>query len=298
MDSGPVDALRVSQLDASELDQELVQLTKTQLSQLFKYHKVNFLARFEPEIQAAIKFLLWKFALYDSGATVGQQILGIYYRQPRKVNPGAGITGREKILYAFLVIICPWLKERIATLLSYCGLGHLESEVNWWLHHVETVVKVSTLINLLVFVKRGVYLTLVERVLGLRAQFPHRQGQRQVGYEYMTRELLWHGFSEFLFFLLPLINFQRIKNTVTRWVGVQRSNSQGHVRHRTNADLLSCAVCDQSPVMPREIGCRHVFCYYCVAANFSADPNYTCPQCGHPVVSQTNIQAVKHHINP
>ncbi|GFR66595.1 hypothetical protein ElyMa_003686200 [Elysia marginata] len=34
----PVGALRVSQLDASELDQEVVGITKSQISQLFKYH--------------------------------------------------------------------------------------------------------------------------------------------------------------------------------------------------------------------------------------------------------------------
>ncbi|KAK3771720.1 hypothetical protein RRG08_035775 [Elysia crispata] len=34
----PVGALRVSQLDASELDREVFSLTKSQISQLFKYH--------------------------------------------------------------------------------------------------------------------------------------------------------------------------------------------------------------------------------------------------------------------
>ncbi|KAK0056874.1 peroxisome biogenesis factor 2 [Biomphalaria pfeifferi] len=60
MEPTPVDALRVSQLDTSELDQELVRLTKSHIAQLFKYHTTTFLTRFDPEIQAGIKFLLWK----------------------------------------------------------------------------------------------------------------------------------------------------------------------------------------------------------------------------------------------
>lgn len=197
-----------------------------------------------------------------------------------------------------MVVVCPWLKERVSTLLTYLGLSHLDSQVHWWLHQAETVLKVSALVNIFVFLRKGVYLSLVERLLGLRAQFPQRHGLRQVGYEFMTRELMWHGFSEFLFFLLPLINFQRIKNTFTRWARGQRSGDEGHLQHRTQTDLLSCAVCNECPVLPREVGCRHVFCYYCISANLAADPNFACPQCGHPVVSEDNLQGVKSHINP
>ncbi|GFO34502.1 peroxisome biogenesis factor 2-like [Plakobranchus ocellatus] len=264
------------------------------------------------------------FSLYDTGATVGQQILGIYYGPQSKGDKptfpssfgrggnsgvagtgrqvGTAITSREKTLYALLMIVCPWLKERISTLLAYLGLSHLDLEVHWWLSQAQTVIKVAALINLFVFLRKGVYLSLVERLLGVRAFFPQRQGLRQVGFEYMTRELLWHGFSEFLFFLLPLINFQRIKNSVRRWLGPrvnkEGSGSSGHLKNRTRADLMACAVCEQWPILPREIGCRHVFCYYCISANVSADPNFCCPQCDQPVGHHTNIHIAASHINP
>ncbi|CAG5120415.1 unnamed protein product [Candidula unifasciata] len=299
MENEATGALRVSQLDASELDHEIVQLTKSQISQLFKYHQSTFLAHFDPEIQAGIKLLLWKFALFDRDATVGQQILGIHYGKGKGTNLGAPITGREKVLYGLLVVLFPWLKERISTLLTYIGLSQWDTQVHFWLQQVETVWKAAALVNLLVFLKKGVYLSLVERILGIRSQFPQRQGLRQGNIRrVLTRELLWHGFAEFLFFLLPLINFQRIKNSFKRWLGGQKLTSQGHLKSRTRADLMTCAVCEEWPVMPREIGCRHVFCYYCISANLSADPNFSCPQCGHPVVSQSNIQVVKSHINP
>ncbi|GFS05914.1 peroxisome biogenesis factor 2-like [Elysia marginata] len=270
---------------------------------------------------SVVSFFL-QFSLYDTGATVGQQILGIYYGpQSKGANPifstaftkskgdhpgsatcGTTITSREKVLYALLVIICPWLKERISTLMAYLGLSQYDLEIHWWLQQAQTVVKVAALFNLLVFLRKGVYLSLVERILGIRSFYPQRQGLRQVGFEYMTREILWHGFSEFLFFLLPLINFQRIKNSVRRWLGPRVEaggrGSGGHLKHRTRADLMTCAVCEQWPVLPREIGCRHVFCYYCISANLSADPNYCCPQCDRPVGSSSNIKSVASHINP
>lgn len=82
--------------------------------------------------------------------------------------------------------------------------------------------------------------------------------------------LYFHYRQEFLFFLLPLINFQRIKNSVKRWLGGQKLTSQGHLKSRTRADLMTCAVCEEWPVMPREIGCRHVFCYYCISVSETA----------------------------
>ncbi|RUS73556.1 hypothetical protein EGW08_018684, partial [Elysia chlorotica] len=107
---------------------------------------------------------------------------------------------------------------------------------------------------------------------------------------------------EFLFFLLPLINFQRIKNSARRWlgskVGAEGHAARGHLKHRTRSDLMTCAVCDQWPVLPREIGCRHVFCYYCISANVAADPNFSCPQCEFPVGHPSNIQVAASHINP
>ena len=32
----------------------------------------------------------------------------------------------------------------------------------------------------------------------------------QVSFEFMNQQLLWHGFSEFMLFLLPLIDFDRL----------------------------------------------------------------------------------------
>jgi len=298
MDDGPVGALRVNQLDASELDQDLLHLTKAQVSQIFKYHKTGFLSRFDPEINAGIKLILWKLSLYDGGSTVGQRILGLHYGQAGEGSSGSAIGVREKILYGLLVVLCPWLRERLATLLHYMKLSGIVDEVEWWLQKTETVLKVAAVFNLMVFLRQGVFLSLVERMLGVRTLLPRRQGLRQVGFEFMTRELLWHGFSEFLFFLLPLINFQRAKNTVMRWVKGHKVGGEGHLGQRVKADLMTCGVCGEWPVAPREVGCRHVFCYYCVMAHLKADPHLCCPQCGHPVVSPANVQPVRTHINP
>ena len=39
------------------------------------------------------------------------------------------------------------------------------------------------------------YPSLLERVLGIHPVFAQRQSIRQVSFDFMTRELLWHGFA-------------------------------------------------------------------------------------------------------
>ncbi|KAK6175282.1 hypothetical protein SNE40_013776 [Patella caerulea] len=58
--SGPVKALRVGQLDAAELDNEVLNLTKSQLNHVFKYLQTGVFARYNPEINALLKLVLWK----------------------------------------------------------------------------------------------------------------------------------------------------------------------------------------------------------------------------------------------
>lgn len=87
--------------------------------------------------------------------------------------------------------------------------------------------------------------------------------------------------QEFLFFVLPLVNYQHIKNFIQRRLVHSPSSVCGS--HRTSTDLHQCALCGEWPVNPQEIGCVHVFCYYCiqVSGNFSCpyciQPNGTCP---------------------
>ncbi|XP_055516947.1 peroxisome biogenesis factor 2-like [Leucoraja erinacea] len=133
------------------------------------------------------------------------------------------------------------------------------------------------LLNFLIFLQRGIFTTFPERLLGIRAVFCRPQGVRQVGFEYMNRELLWHGFAEFLIFLLPLINTRKLKVVVSSWF-----LPVGHLHHNDgtlSTHYKECAICGDWPTMPHIIGCKHVFCYYCIQSNYLSDADFTCPKC-------------------
>ncbi|XP_062618690.1 peroxisome biogenesis factor 2-like [Saccostrea cucullata] len=272
-------ALRVSQLDASELDSEVVHIIKAQLNKIFRYHKSNVLVTYDPEVTAIIKSLIWRFTIYVHDSTIGQQILNLKYSGTTQQT--SWMTGRQKILYGLILIFCPWLRERADSLINFVGLSQYQLQIRKFLRWLDISLKLAAVVNFLVFLRGGLYQTIAERVLGIQAMFPNRQGIRQVSFEYMTRELLWHGFSEFLFFTLPLINFQRVKNFVRRHVLPRHEDpAQDGLR------VMECAVCEDVPTNPQEIGCPHLFCYYCIQSNFKADPNFSCPGC------QMNIPTV------
>nr|XP_022342050.1 peroxisome biogenesis factor 2-like [Crassostrea virginica] len=279
-------ALRVSQLDAAELDGEVVHIIKAQLNKLFKYHKSNILVTYDPEVSALIKTLIWRFSIYAHDSTIGQQILNLKYSG---ADPQTSwMSRRQKILYGLILIVCPWLRERADNLVELAGLSQYHAKVRKLLKWLDIGLKLAAVWNFLVFLQRGVYQTLTERVLGVQATFPDRQGMRQVSFEYMTRELLWHGFSEFLFFTLPLINFQRVKNFVRRHIlPRQDDSSQDGLR------VMECAVCEDVPTNPQEIGCPHLFCYYCIQSNYKADPRFSCPRCQTSIPSVNSIRSYR-----
>ncbi|CAI9741334.1 peroxisome biogenesis factor 2-like [Octopus vulgaris] len=292
----PVDALRIAQLDARQLDQELVSLVRNQIGRIFEYNQLSLLTKLDPEITALLKFVIWRFSVFATGASVGQQLLRLTYANARakdKTNPW--MSKKQKLLHGFILIIIPWLKERLNLTIDSLGLStsKTKEKINKYLQWCEKSLKIAALINFALFLQSGCYSSLTERVLGIRSVHPQKQLIRQVSFDYLTREILWHGFSEFLFFLLPLVNFRRMKSILTYYLLPQPPPAQpSSPDSRTMAELTNCAICDLVPHNPHQIGCSHVFCYYCISSNFLADPRYVCPVCKKAVLNFTLISPV------
>ncbi|XP_072175229.1 peroxisome biogenesis factor 2-like [Diadema setosum] len=284
--------LRVNQLDAHQLDDEIHILLRTQFTKAFQFFQPGVLSKIDPELNALLRLLIWRFSVRGTGATLGQHMLNMLYTHTLPTGQRSEVLGRkQKILFALLLIGCKWFQERSMDISQMTGSSE-RVQVIWKLvHWLERLVKVASLVNFLVFLQQGFYPTLLERVLGIIPRFAHPQSVRQVTFEFMTRELLWHGFAEFLFFLLPLINVHRIRNFLRRrLLGSGISRPEG--RERSRSQYTECAVCGDWPTCPQEIGCQHIFCYYCLHSNYQADPSFACPSCGHPVRDASNIHPV------
>lgn len=283
--------LRISQLDALELDSALEQLVWTQFSQCFQNCRPGFLTPLEPELRALLQLLLWRFTLYSSSATVGQSLLSLRYHNTLTSSPRyRALSRRQKLGLALLTAGPRWLQERSHSLLLCLGLstggpvsegdsGLLQKSVRSCLNLVSCVAQLASLVNFLVFLRKGRHPVLAERIVGAQAVFSQPNVVRDISYQYMNRELLWHGFAEFLIFLLPLINTRKLKATACSIVfgGGSAAGEGGRDMHGL---LKECGLCGEWPTMPHTVGCQHVFCYYCIKSYSVADACLTCPKCG------------------
>ncbi|XP_060920529.1 peroxisome biogenesis factor 2 [Labrus mixtus] len=283
--------LRISQLDAIELDSSLEQLLWSQFSQCFQNCRPGLLTPLEPELRALLQLLLWRFTLYSNCTTVGQSLLSLRYHNILSTSPRyRPLTRRQKLGLALLTAGPRWLQERSHSLLLCLGLspggpasdgdrGLLQKGLRSCLILASSIAQLASLINFLVFLRRGRHPVLAERIVGARAVFSKPNVVRDVTYQYMNRELLWHGFAEFLIFLLPLVNTRKLKATLSSLV-LGGGSADGKGATEGTGVWKECGLCGEWPTMPHSVGCQHVFCYYCIKSHSIADAYLTCPKCG------------------
>ncbi|XP_071387123.1 peroxisome biogenesis factor 2 [Centroberyx affinis] len=295
--------LRINQLDAFELDSALEQLVWTHFSQCFQNCRPGLLTPLEPELRALLQLLLWRFTLYSGSATVGQSLLSLRYHSTLSSSPRyRHLSRKQKLGLALLTVGPRWLQERSHSLLLLLGLGPcvggplvegdggpLQQGVRRSLALVSGIAQLASLANFLVFLRNGRHPVLAERIVGARTVFSNPNTVRDVTYEYMNRELLWHGFAEFLIFFLPLINTRKVKATVYSFLfGGKGEDGEG--AREGPAVWRECGLCGEWPTMPHTVGCQHVFCYYCIKSHAIADACLTCPKCGAEAAQVQPVQ--------
>lgn len=143
----------------------------------------------------------------------------------------------------------------------------------------EHIATALSIINFFRFLKNGKKPGLVDLLLGIDI-ISLRSNQRNVGYKYMTRELIWGGFMELIGLILPLINIHKVQR-------MMKFSFKDEVLQGTEivtpilTDTTLCAYCGDRPTIPHHMGCcGEVFCYYCLQGNFETDVQFCCVKCG------------------
>lgn len=156
----------------------------------------------------------------------------------------------------------------------------------------------------------------------MRLSPPSAQASREVSFEYLNRQLVWHAFTEFLLFLLPLVGIGRWRRWLSRaWRKTKTALKSGAEEEETaeKAGELAflpertCAICykEQNPTSTSEsdvmaasassgiigsaqtditnpyetIPCGCVYCYVCIAQRLEAEEGegWVCLRCGEIV---------------
>ncbi|PWN29762.1 hypothetical protein BDZ90DRAFT_249657 [Jaminaea rosea] len=226
--SAPLRIQRVSQLDAELLDEELLTLlfepVKTSLAQI----KNTLPDRIEPELLALLKLVLFKYSVWDNGASYGAMLQNLRYRNEWAHRGGlqstflsAPLSKVQLALYPLLTIGVPYAYARLSrhmTSLSFSSMPANDPRRLLWsmVDKLQRLHEGLALVNFAAFLSDGKYRTITDRMLGMRLTYAERTLNRNVSFEFLNRQLVWHAFTEFLLFLLPIIRPKRLLRRLLR----------------------------------------------------------------------------------
>ncbi|CAA3023704.1 peroxisome biogenesis 2 [Olea europaea subsp. europaea] len=288
----PIEVSRVNQFDAARLDIEMSAMLKEQLVKVFSLMKPGMLFQYEPELDAFLEFLIWRFSIWVDKPTPGNALMNLRYRDEHAVEArgkvrtgleGPGLTVFQKIGYCIAMVGGQYIWARLQSFSAFRRWGDTEQRSlarrAWFLmQRIEGFYKAASFGNLLIFLLTGRYRSLIERVLRARLVYGSPNMNRAVSFEYMNRQLVWNEFSEMLLLLLPLLNSSSVKNFLRPFSKNSSSNLEG--------DEALCPICQATPTTPFvALPCHHRYCYYCLRTRCSATMSFRCPRCSEPVIA-------------
>ncbi|OEL14090.1 Peroxisome biogenesis protein 2 [Dichanthelium oligosanthes] len=222
----PISISRVNQFDAARLDVEMSAMLKEQLVKVFSLMKPGLLFQYEPELDAFLEFLIWRFSIWVDKPTPGNALMNLRYRDERAAPitgkevrtglEGPGLSVSQKIFYCISFVGGQYIWSRLQSFSAFRRWGDSEQRPlarrAWGLvQNAEGLYRAASFFNLLLFLYGGRYKNIVERILKARLVYGSPNMNRAVSFEYMNRQLVWNEFSEMLLLLLPLLNSSSVK---------------------------------------------------------------------------------------
>nr|CAB3461865.1 unnamed protein product [Digitaria exilis] len=271
----PISISRVNQFDAARLDVEMSAMLKEQLVKVFSLMKPGLLFQYEPELDAFLEFLIWRFSIWVDKPTPGNALMNLRYRDERAAPiigkegiamsiselhlmdsmcfsvrtglEGPGLSVSQKIFYCISFVGGQYIWSRLQSFSAFRRWGDSEQRPlarrAWGLmQNAEGLYRAVSFFNLLLFLYGGRYKTIVERILKARLVYGSPNMNRAVSFEYMNRQLVWNEFSEMLLLLLPLLNSSSVKKFLLPFSKDKAGGSSG--------DEADCPICRSSPSIP------------------------------------------------
>ena len=264
-------AFRVGQVDAELLDEELLSLLRGQVADGLKYFGGHLQDDWSQEILLILRSVLFKLSVWDNDASYGASLQNLRFADSRKpIASQSRPTRWQKGLYGAFTVLGrygwdKWENWLIDQEGGYTAPSETLQKLSRLTSHFSTTHSIAALLSFLVFLVNGRYRTLADRILRLRLVSPSNQISREVSFEYLNRQLVWHAFTEFLLFLLPLVGISRWR----RWLGRVWKKTKSMMRSEPGTEEegeevksgplsflpeRTCAICyqDQNPVATSE----------------------------------------------
>ncbi|KZS97782.1 hypothetical protein SISNIDRAFT_436411 [Sistotremastrum niveocremeum HHB9708] len=241
---------RVGQLDAELLDTELIELLKQPISKALRLIDSTVQGNTEPELTLLLRVVLYKLSIWDRGASYGAWLQNLHLTRPTSSTQNnssltpAGLPRKLMVLHGFLTIVVPYLYTRCrdhALSHAWPDIPSYDLRRKLWnaLSFSEASHNALSLVGFLAFLWDGRYRTLTDRLLRLKLTPTRRASTRNVSYEFMNRQMVWHAFTEFLLFLLPLVNTRRLRRHAKQTVHDFTSSLSQYLLRSTSGKMIS-----------------------------------------------------------
>ena len=218
-------AFRVGQVDAELLDEELLDLLRGQVGDALRYFAGGHLGDdWAAEIGLALRAAVFKLTVWDHDATYGAALQNLKYTDARRDGPVLVPPSRwQKTAYGLVTVFGRYAWTRWEDWLidhdDNASGGRPSPRIrrlSRLTSMLTTAHSAAACVSFLVFLLRGRYRTLLDRILRMRLAPPTSQVSREVSFEYLNRQLVWHAFTEFLLFVLPLVGISRWQRWLAR----------------------------------------------------------------------------------
>ncbi|KAF2731947.1 peroxisomal biogenesis factor 2 [Polyplosphaeria fusca] len=268
---------RVGQVDAELLDEELLALLKGQVGEGLKYFGSHITDSYTPEIVLGLRLILFKLSIWNNNASYGAHLQGLRYTDARTNRPDRPPPKPwQKAAYGLITIggryaWTKWEEYLLASQEDYTReMSPALKLAQRMTDYTNSAHDVASLASFLVFLVNGRYRTLTDRLLRLRLAPTSHSTSRDVSFEYLNRQLVWHAFTEFLLFLLPLVGISRwrrilartwrkLKVSLLRLLGRNVKTDDDESERSKGGELgflpeRTCAICyrDQNPTSATE----------------------------------------------
>ncbi|KAL5615455.1 hypothetical protein BROUX41_005500 [Berkeleyomyces rouxiae] len=216
---------RVGQVDAELLDDELVDLLRGQVGEALKYVGGGHLKDdYSSEIGLLLRAALFKLTIWDHDASYGAALQNLRYTDARGYKEGGVLVPPsrwQKTVYGAVSVFGAygwgrWERWLLAQDDGFNDPAPVVQRLTTLTNCVGALHSAAAFASFCAFLVHGRYRTLLDRVLKMRLASPSSQVSREVSFEYQNRQLVWHAFTEFLLFVLPLIGVSRWKRWLAR----------------------------------------------------------------------------------
>lgn len=304
---------RVSQLDAYILDSELLSLLKQELVSIFHLHNSKWWTYEQhPELwDLILNLVVFRITTWKTGSSYGlslQNLKLVNFRNGKTI----GFTKRSLLV---AVILGDYLFNKFQSYLYSTSDGEainggsndefntsiLQSFKSYMIRNKDVMLskinhtlRLLNLANFTLFLVSGRYPSLIHRLLGISltpvVTDLLRFNGDSVNYEFQNRQLVWNVMTEFLVFILPLLQLKKLRQMSKKLLNPYRkTDSQSDfISPFASLPLSQCAICHykkDKAVMagekkmssipclvtnPYVTNCGHVYCYICLASAFNA----------------------------